>query len=117
VLGLGFGLIFAPALSAATFGVAPEDAGVASALVNANQQVGGSVGIALLSTFAASATGSVLAGARPTPALLASATVHGYTTAFAWSAGIFALGAVVAFSLFRPGQRPAEIAAAPVAAH
>ena len=117
VLGLGFGLIFAPAMSAATLGVGERDAGVASALVNANQQVGGSVGIALLSTFAASATSSFLAGARPTPALIAQATVHGYTTAFAWSAGIFALGAVVAFLLFRPGYRAAEITAAPVVAH
>jgi len=117
VMGLGFGLIFAPAMSAATLGVATEDAGVASALVNANQQVGGSVGIALLSTFAASATSSFLAGSRPTPALMAAATVHGYTTAFAWSAGIFALGAVVAFLLFRPGYRPAELSPAPVPAH
>ncbi|HTQ67128.1 MAG TPA: MFS transporter [Solirubrobacteraceae bacterium] len=117
VLGLGFGLIFAPAMSAATLGVGTDDAGVASALVNANQQVGGSVGIALLSTFAASATTSFLAGSRPTPALLAAATVHGYTTAFAWSAAIFALGAVVAFLLFRPGERPAELSPAPVAAH
>ena len=117
VMGLGFGLIFAPAMSAATLGVATEDAGVASALVNANQQVGGSVGIALLSTFAASATSSFLAGSRPTPALVAAATVHGYTTAFAWSAGIFALGALVAFLLFRPDYRPAELSATPVAAH
>jgi EmrB/QacA subfamily drug resistance transporter len=117
VMGLGFGMIFAPAISRATLGVADQDAGVASALVNANQQVGGSIGVALLSTLASSAATSFIAGARPTPALLAAATVHGYTTAFAWSAGIFALGAAVALLLFRPGVRIVEPAAEPVPAH
>jgi EmrB/QacA subfamily drug resistance transporter len=117
VMGLGFGMIFAPAISRATLGVAAHDAGVASALVNANQQVGGSVGVALLSTLASSATTSFLAGSRPTPALLAAATVHGYTTAFAWSAAIFAFGAVVALLLFRPGVSVVEPAAEPVPAH
>jgi EmrB/QacA subfamily drug resistance transporter len=58
VLGLGFGLIFAPAINTATAGVARTDAGVASAMVNTMQQVGGSVGTALLSTIAAGATTS-----------------------------------------------------------
>ena len=61
ILGLGFGLIFAPAISSATLGVAPRDAGVAASMVNTMQQVGGSVGTALLSTIAASSTAS---GAR-----------------------------------------------------
>jgi EmrB/QacA subfamily drug resistance transporter len=117
VLGTGFGLIFAPALASATLGVDAADAGVASALVNANLQVGGSVGVALLSTLAASATSGFLGGARPTPALMAAATVHGYTTAFLWSAGIFALGALVAGLLFRPGVRVGELSAEPVLAH
>jgi EmrB/QacA subfamily drug resistance transporter len=116
VMGTGFGLIFAPALATATYGVAAHDAGVASATVNANQQVGGSVGVALLSTIAASATSSFGGGAH-TPALLAAATVHGYTTAFAWSAGIFALGAIVAALVFRPGARIADAAAQPALAH
>jgi EmrB/QacA subfamily drug resistance transporter len=116
-LGLGFGMIFAPALSAATFGVDPNDAGVASALVNANQQVGGSIGIALLSTIATSAMTSFLAGTHATPGLIATATVHGYTTAFTWSAAMFAFGAVVALLLFRPGVRlAAEPAAEPILA-
>jgi hypothetical protein len=107
-MGLGFGLIFAPAMATATLGVPTSDAGVASAMVNANQQVGGSIGVALLSTFAASATTAFIGGARPTPALVAAATVHGYTTAFAWSAAIFALGAIVAALLFRPGVPAAQ---------
>ena len=58
VLGLGFGLIFAPAINTATLGVARSDAGIASAMVNTMQQVGGSIGTALLSTIAASTTAS-----------------------------------------------------------
>jgi EmrB/QacA subfamily drug resistance transporter len=117
VLGLGFGLIFAPAMATATLGVDAQDAGVASATVNANQQIGGSIGLALLSTIAASATSGFLGGARPTPALIAAATVHGYTTAFMWSAGIFLLGAIVAVVVFRPGVRLTEGVAQPALVH
>jgi EmrB/QacA subfamily drug resistance transporter len=117
IMGVGMGMIFAPSMSNATLGVSPSDAGVASATVNASQQVGGSVGVALLSTLAASAVTSQLAGLRPTTALLAQATVHGYTTAFMWAAGIFLLGAVVSASLFRPGIRVPEPSAEPALAH
>ena len=117
ILGVGMGMIFSPAMSNATLGVRPADAGVASATVNASQQVGGSVGVALLSTFAASATTSFLSGAHPSAALLARATVHGYSTAYLWAAGIFALGALVAAVLFRPGVRVLEPAAEPVLVH
>ena len=67
VLGVGLGLVFAPAISTATLGVAPADAGVASAMVNTSQQVGGSIGTALLSTLAGSAVTSFIAdsGDRP----------------------------------------------------
>jgi EmrB/QacA subfamily drug resistance transporter len=114
IMGVGMGMIFAPSFSSATLGVAAADAGVASATVNATQQVGGSVGVALLSTLAASAVTSYLSGAHATPALLAQATVHGYTTAFSWAAGIFVVGALVAASLFRPGARAFDPAAEPV---
>ena len=92
------GLIFAPAMSTATYGVLPADAGVASATVNAMQQVGGSVGTAVLSTIA---TGSL--GRIPTPVSI----VHGYTLAFGASAGLFAVGALVALALFVRGVRAA----------
>jgi predicted MFS family arabinose efflux permease len=117
ILGVGMGMIFAPSMSNATLGVDPQDAGVASATVNASQQVGGSVGVALLSTLAASATTGFLSGVHSTPGLLAEATVHGYTTAYVWAAGIFALGAIVAAALFRPGVRVLDPAAEPVLAH
>jgi len=74
IMGVGFGMIFAPAISTATLGVGAEDAGVASATVNAGQQVGGSIGVALLSTLAASSVSSYIGGARPTPDLVAAAT-------------------------------------------
>lgn len=100
IMGLGLGLVFATAMNNAVLGVQPADAGVASATVNASQQVGGSLGTALLSTLAASAATSYLVGLRPTPSVLAAAAVHGYTTAFTWAAGIFALAAVVALVLY-----------------
>ena len=96
LMGLGIGLIFAPSMSTATFGVRPSDAGVASATVNAMQQVGGSVGTALLSTIATSAVGRI-----PT----AASVVHGYTLAFGVSAGLFGVGALVALALFARGVR------------
>jgi EmrB/QacA subfamily drug resistance transporter len=120
-LGIGMGLIFAPAMSTATYGVRPSDAGVASAMVNTAQQVGGSVGTALLSTLAASAASSFVtdAGGRPTDAIMAQAAVHSYTTAFWWAAGIFAIGSVVAAVVLRPGPQrvDAETAGQPAMAH
>src|SRR5262245_21144786 len=82
VIGVGLGLIFAPAMDTATRGVSGADAGVASALVNTGQQVGGSVGTALLSTLAASAASAHAASGA------AAAAVHGYTTAFTWAAAV-----------------------------
>jgi hypothetical protein len=112
ILGGGLGLVIAPAVNTGTFGIAPADAGVASATVNTGQQLGGSVGAALLNTIAASAATGYLAShitpgppTRPGPSrgLLAAALVHGYTTAFWWTAAIFACGAVVAGTLLRWG--------------
>jgi EmrB/QacA subfamily drug resistance transporter len=115
--GAGFGLVIAPSINTGTFGVPQADAGVASATVNTGQQLGGSIGTALLNTIAASTTASFLAanvgrgsasgnptaGGHPSQELINNALVHGYTTAFWWSAGIFACGAVVAGTLLRRG--------------
>ena len=104
IMGLGFGAIFAPAINTATSGVDFRDAGVASAMVNTMQQVGGSVGTALLSTFAARSTMTYLkthhSGA--TAAVERAATTHGYDTAFAISASIFLGAAIVSALLIRP---------------
>jgi EmrB/QacA subfamily drug resistance transporter len=107
VMGIGFGMIFATVFNTATAGVAPQDAGVASASVNTMQQVGGSIGTALLSTVAAHSTTSYVAGhGGATPSALAEAAVHGYTTAFLTSAAIFVVGAGIIFALVRPHVVP-----------
>ncbi|HEX5909851.1 MAG TPA: MFS transporter [Thermoleophilaceae bacterium] len=116
LLGVGFGLTFAPVFSGATEGVEPRDSGIASAMVNTSQQVGGAVGTALLSTLVVSATTSFAEGKAPSPALAAEAAVHGYHVAFWVSAGIFALAAVVTGSLLRSGPPLSTLHAREIAA-
>ena len=105
VLGLGMGCIFAPAFSTATLGVEGSEAGIASAMVNTSQQVGGSVGTSLLSTIFASAVTSYATTHSPSAGLADAAAVHGYATAFWWAVGIFALGLVLA-AVILPGRCP-----------
>ncbi|MFD5626717.1 MFS transporter [Streptomyces sp. NPDC127072] len=115
VIGAGLGIVMPPAMQLATSGIAAEDAGVASATVNTMQQVGGSIGTALLNTLAASAATSYLAGKDATDKLVqAQSTIESYTTAFWWSAGFFAAGAVIAFFLYRGGKPEQDLDAAPV---
>jgi len=116
VTGIGMGLMYPAATNTGTFGVAPGDVGVASASINTGQQLGGSVGTALLNTIAASATASYLASharGRPAPQLAQLAVIHGYTTVFWWCAGIFAAGAVICGALLRSGPltRPQDVPA------
>jgi hypothetical protein len=111
------GFIMATVMGAGTLGVEPGDAGVAAAMVNTGQQVGGSVGTALLSTLSATAVTNYLEGRPRTAAVAAEAAVHGYTTAFWISAAIFAAGAIVCGALLRPGVPEADTAAEPVFAH
>jgi MFS family permease len=109
VAGVGIGMVIAPAINTGTFGVAPQDAGVASATVTVGQQIGASVGTSLLNTIFASAVTSYLAAhlaaARQIGhgALTGAALSHGYDIAFWWVAGIFAVGAVVGGTLLRSG--------------
>src|SRR5271154_1765435 len=112
IMGLGFGMIFAPAINTATAGVQRQDSGVASALVNTMQQVGGSVGTSLLSTIALTATTSYLVAHHTGPLASATAAVHGYTLAFAVSAGLFGLGAILGIVLLPSRKRLAELRAA-----
>jgi EmrB/QacA subfamily drug resistance transporter len=107
--GIGMGMVIAPAINTGTFGVAPQDAGVASATVTVGQMLGASVGTSLLNTIFASAVASYitahLAVARTIgrQAVTGLALAHGYDTAFWWTAGVFAGGAVIAGALLRPG--------------
>src|SRR5580765_1534827 len=95
ILGLGLGQIFAQAINTATAGVSREDSGVASALVNSMQQVGGSIGTAALSTIALSATAAYLAGHATGPEAQAIAATYGYTIAFGVSAVLLVIGFIL----------------------
>jgi EmrB/QacA subfamily drug resistance transporter len=106
-MGLGFGMVFSPAINTATTGVARQDSGVASALVNTMQQVGGSIGTAALSTVALTATATYLAVHHAGPLAPATAAVHGYTMAFTVSAVLLGLGALLTVLLI-PGKRRLE---------
>jgi EmrB/QacA subfamily drug resistance transporter len=100
VTGLGLGMIYAPAVASATAGVARAEAGAASALVNTTQQIGGSVGVALLNTIAVSVSlRYVQAHDTSVGATSTEATLHGYAVAFWWAAGFFGAGAIVSFLL------------------
>jgi EmrB/QacA subfamily drug resistance transporter len=116
ILGLGFGMIFAPAINTATAGVQRQDSGVASALVNTMQQVGGSIGTSALSTIALTATASYLVAHHAGALAPAVAATHGYTVAFAVSAGIFGLGVILAITLLPSRQRLADLRAEAVTA-
>ncbi|RSS41965.1 MFS transporter [Streptomyces sp. WAC08241] len=111
LLGLGMGTAFMPAMSLATHGVDPRDAGVASAMVNTSQQVGGAIGTALLNTIAASATTAYLTGhaaGATTPAaqklLQLQGMVEGYAAAIWWAVGILAVSAAIAFAFITTGK-------------
>ena len=97
MIGLGMGTAMSTSINTATLGVEPGDAGVASATVNTMQQVGGSVGTALLSSIAGTATASFVG-----PPI--AAAMFGYTTAFAVAAGLFVVGAVVVGFLIPAGR-------------
>ena len=109
ILGLGLGLIFAQTINTATSGLAREDSGVASALVNTMQQVGGSIGTSALSTIALSATATYLIGHPASPEAAAIAATHGYTIAFGVSAGLLGLGFILAIVLLPSRRRLADL--------
>lgn len=101
VLGLGLALLFIPLSNVALVGVPADDAGAASALVNATQQVGGAVGTALFNTIFTGAVTSYVAGHHASASTAANSLVHGYTTSFTWAAVALLLAAVVAATLIR----------------
>ena len=103
LLGFGLACAMVPAFSAATLGVDPREAGVAAAAVNTAQQVGASIGTALLNTVAASATITYLA-MHSARVVGATALVHGYSVATGWGAGMLALGACTAALLMNAAK-------------
>jgi EmrB/QacA subfamily drug resistance transporter len=117
MLGLGLGSTFMPAMSLATTGVQPRDAGIASAMVNTSQQVGGAIGVALLNTIAATATADFIAdnaaGASSPQALQVEAMVEGFTTAITWATGILLIAAIVAFTFVTAGRQGGQTGPTP----
>ena len=112
IVSLGMGVSFVVMSSTALIGVSEEDAGVASALVNATQQTGGSMGAALINTIATSATVSYVAAHGTSAASLTDGAIHGYTTAFTFSAVVLAVAAAAAFGLIRRGRPTSDQAVA-----
>lgn len=114
LLGLGMGSIMPASFQIATLGVTPGQAGAASAAVSTSQQVGGAIGTAVLNTLATTATTAYLVGRDASdPQVGLDASLHGFTTAYSWSAGIFALGFVLTSVLYRHrSERLARAAAA-----
>ena len=111
IVSLGMGMSFVAMSSTALIGVHPEDAGVASALVNATQQTGSSMGAALINTIATAATSSYIAVHGTSAASLAAGSIHGYTTAFEFSAIVLAAAAAAAFFLVRRARNITDGAA------
>jgi Na+/melibiose symporter-like transporter len=118
VLGVGLGLVFVPLTNVALVGVPDHDAGAASATLNATQQIGGSLGTALLNTIYTTAiTGWVTVhglvqsrqpdgSIKPSPSK--DGLVHGYITAFAWGAGLLVLSALIILTLLNVSKRDME---------
>ncbi|MFI1165943.1 DHA2 family efflux MFS transporter permease subunit [Streptomyces sp. NPDC020801] len=100
LMGLGMGLTFMPVFATATAGVAPQDSGVTSATVNTSQQVGGSIGTALLNTIATTSSAAYITAHLRSPAdrarVVPEGVVHGYTVAIWWAAGVMLLAGLVA---------------------
>ncbi|MGE7437212.1 MULTISPECIES: MFS transporter [Kitasatospora] len=111
LMGLGMGTAFMPAMSLATYGVEPRDAGVASAMVNTSQQVGGAIGTALLNTIATSAMTSWIKSHQAlaqTPQGKLVGMVHSFSTAIWCSFGILLLAAAIAFVFINVGRPSAQ---------
>jgi hypothetical protein len=121
LIAVGMGQTFVPITLMATTGVADSDSGLASGLLNTSQQVGGALGLAVLSTLAADHTSSAIAGLGHAPSApeRAAALVGGFTTAFTVGGALMVAGAVVLMLIVRkehvaaivPGQTPAVVTA------
>jgi Na+/melibiose symporter-like transporter len=116
LLGLGLGFTFVPLSNLALVGAGVHDAGAASAMLNATQQVGASIGTAVLASLSVAASSTYLADALRSPdsaqdpTVGLTAQVEGYTTAFTWAAALLVLGAIVSAVLIKATKEdlPAE---------
>jgi len=119
LISFGLGVTFGPMSNTALVGVADHDAGVASALINTTQQIGGSLGTALLNTIFTSVVAGYIAdhaASATSPGFQQTATIHGYTVAFWVGAGLIGLASVIALVLVRASSdEAASSEGAPVA--
>jgi EmrB/QacA subfamily drug resistance transporter len=115
LLGAGIGAAMTTAFQGATAGVHHEDAGVASAMINTSQQVGGSISTALLTTIATSAMTDYLSSNGAGAVAMAQANVESFTATFTWGIGIFMTGAVLA-AIMMPNRAFPESDGEPVIA-
>jgi MFS family permease len=109
VAGAGLGFSFVPVTIAAVSGVRDDDAGLASGLINTSQQIGGALGLAVLSTIAISRTDELTAAGPPTPGAL----TEGFQSAFTAGAGFAVLGIVLGLLLIKGRPRPENVDAEP----
>ena len=110
ILSVGLGLIFLSTTLVAVAGAARHESGLASAVLNVSQQLGGSIGLAVLGTVAAGVTKSNLVNVRPTHELISQAIVSGFTTAFEIGTFLALAGFVVALVVIRGrSRRPARV--------
>jgi MFS family permease len=101
--GIGFAFAFVPMSIGALTGVKPDDAGVASGLLNTNQQIGGAIGVAIATTIATTYTSHYIHGHPGLNPLDGAALTHGFQVAFYVLAALAALAAVVSAILIEPG--------------
>ena len=105
IMSSGMALVFIPLTSTSLHAVSLHDTGVASAMVNTSQQIGGSLGTALLNTIAATATTSYITAHSDMGEMVKPfALTHGFTVAFTFSAGLLTVGAVVLFFFINIGK-------------
>jgi EmrB/QacA subfamily drug resistance transporter len=117
IVAVGLGFAFVSVTLAATAGVEAREAGLASGLLNTAQQVGGALGLALLSTLATDKTNSVLEAAGGAQSALAGAMTEGFQLAFLVGGGFAIAGAVISFVFVRPPREAIEQAESiPIAA-
>jgi EmrB/QacA subfamily drug resistance transporter len=116
LLGLGVGLAMVPCVSTATSHSRAQDVGITSAMTSTSQQIGASIGTALLNTIAATATATYVAAHAHSARLAARATVHGFALATKWAAAALVIGAIVAVVLIDADPRSVRVEAAQVEA-
>jgi len=105
IMSSGMALVFIPLTSTSLHAVSQQDTGVASAMLNTSQQIGGSLGTALLNTIAATAaTSYIAANSQLGDALQPFAMTHGFVVAFRYSAGLLFIGAIVLYFFINIGK-------------